>query len=150
MSREGHKITLSKGTAELNFEFGDWSQVEEKLTIEMRSNHRDGEMAGKPLRLEIDPQSRQMELLKEWVAPNKTEVGYSGDEKGQLWEVYKVKQAKRMVIEEIRPKNVQIYLDYDSVEIYVDGGRYTLSIRVPDGDAQHHIDQIQVGPNGWN
>ncbi|KAL3074405.1 hypothetical protein niasHS_015235 [Heterodera schachtii] len=100
---KGQKIQLEMGQAELFFQF-KWANdgTEEKFELDLTPTHLKGE------KLEFRVDHKGIELKKTWEKTDK----------------------KRMLVHNVKPTTIHVFIDLDSVEYFADDGRWSGTVRL--------------------
>lgn len=51
---------------------------------------------------------------------------------------------KKLVVYKAMPTKVHVFIDLDSVEVFADDGRWTGTVRIPDGGIGSKVDSVEV------
>ncbi|KAL3069796.1 hypothetical protein niasHT_033373 [Heterodera trifolii] len=119
--RKGEKYYLEKGHAELLFQFkwsnddGSAAAEEEKFVLNLTPTHiKDG-------KLEFTIDRNGIELKRTWVKTN-----------------------KRLVVYNVKPTKIHVFIDLDTVEYFADNGRWSGAVRVPNGSQENRIGTVEL------
>nr|AJR19781.1 esophageal gland-localized secretory protein 13 [Heterodera glycines] len=117
--RKGEKYSLEKGHAELLFQFkwsnNDDGSAEEKFVLDLTPTQlKDG-------KLEFTIDSKGIELKRTWVKPN-----------------------KRLVVYNVKPTQIHVFIDLDTVEYFADNGRWSGAVRVPNASQENRIGTVEL------